>query len=54
LRATPLQSPQIKAGMGVCVDVPGEESCDYRITGVEQWPGHVRAYLAFIPENRRG
>jgi hypothetical protein len=45
---------EITAGMGVCVDTSAAESCDYRVTGVERWPGHKRAYLAWIPENRRG
>jgi hypothetical protein len=43
----------LTAGQGVCVDVGSDASCDYRITGVEVWPGHRRIYLAFIPESRR-
>jgi hypothetical protein len=41
-------------GMGVCVEADASQSCDYRVTGMEDWPGHKRAYLAWIPENRRG
>ncbi|GHU80753.1 hypothetical protein AGMMS49992_33830 [Clostridia bacterium] len=44
----------LATGQGVCVDTASDAPCDYRITGVESWPGHRRAYLAFIPENRRG
>jgi hypothetical protein len=39
---------------GVCVDVPDSQPCDYRVTGIQKWPGHVKAYLAYIPENKRG
>ncbi|MDR1262937.1 MAG: hypothetical protein LBK46_05550 [Oscillospiraceae bacterium] len=40
--------------VGLCVEAADDQPCDYRVTGVQQWPGHVRAYLAYIPENKRG
>lgn len=43
----------LAVGMGVCLDVPGDASCDYRIVSVEQWD-HTRATLEYIPEGRRG
>ena len=43
----------IAVGMGVCLDVPGGASCDYRVISVEKWD-HIRATLEWIPEGRRG
>ena len=39
--------------MGVCVDVPGGESCDYKIVSVNGWD-HQRATLRWIPPDLRG
>jgi hypothetical protein len=44
----------IKAGDGLCVNVLPEDSCDYSIVSVENWPGYQKAYILNIPENRRG
>ena len=44
--------PRLTEGMGVCVDVPGIESCDYRVTGVDGW-AHQRAVLKQIPKDLR-
>lgn len=48
------EGPELLAlGMGLCVEVPGEASCDYRITALEQWD-HWRATLEWIKEGLRG
>ena len=39
--------------MGVCVDVPGGESCDYVIVSVNGWD-HQRATMRRIEEGKRG
>lgn len=44
--------PRLAEGMGVCVDVPGGESCDYRVAGVDGW-AHQRAVLKQIPKDLR-
>jgi hypothetical protein len=40
-------------GMGVCVTVAPDASCDYRVIAVEDWD-HTRATLEWIPEGSRG
>lgn len=42
----------LAVGMGVCVAVPPEASCDYRVIAAEEWD-HTRATLEWIPEGRR-
>lgn len=44
----------LEEGMGVCVFVPPEASCDYQIKSVERWQGVQRARLERIPEVDRG
>lgn len=43
----------IRPGLGVCVDVPGTQSCDYRVVSVERW-GHQKVTLEWIPPDMRG
>lgn len=45
---------KLEAGMGVCVDVDGGASCDYRIAEPPQVWSHQRAVLEWIKEGRRG
>lgn len=47
------KEPRIAIGMGLCVDVPGDESCDYRVKSVDGW-AHQRAVLERIPKGLRG
>ena len=42
-------------GMGVCVDVPHDQPCDYRIEETPaKWSGHWNAVLAYLPPEQRG
>lgn len=43
----------IRPALGVCVDVPGTQSCDYRVLSVERWD-HQKATLEWIEEGKRG
>lgn len=43
----------ITEGMGVCVELPGDQPCDYKVICTEQWAGHQRAIIEWIPANRR-
>ena len=43
----------LKEGMGLCVDVAGDQPCDYRIISAEAWSGHQKAILEWIPAGRR-
>lgn len=45
---------ELAEGMGVCIFVPPEASCDYRILSTELWEGVQRARLEWIPEVKRG
>ncbi len=41
-------------GMGVCVEVAGDQPCDYFIKAPpEGWSGHQRATIEWIPPGRR-
>lgn len=44
---------ELLEGMGVCIFVPPEASCDYFIKSAEHWEGVQRARLEFIPEGKR-
>lgn len=41
-------------GDGVCVDVPGGASPDFRVVYAARWPGHWEAHLRLIPPAERG
>ena len=41
-------------GMGVCVDVPGDAPCDFRIAGMPRsYPEHSEITLSYIPVELR-
>lgn len=43
----------VNEGDGVCVDVPGEESPDFKVVYVARWSRHLVVHLEYIPEGER-
>lgn len=43
----------IAEGTGVCVDVLGDQPCDYQVVSAGCWAGHQNITLEWIPEGRR-